>query len=304
MKRKILLFDTSSVLHAAKHSLGKSRLSKGDKHTFVIYGFMLKLHSILSKEYYDIALFALDNKHCVRKKYFTEYKENRSKSKKTEEQIKLDELARPQFNEVIEHVLPTLGFKNRFEAKGFEADDVIASICHKYRNDEITIITTDQDLYQLFTNNVSIFNSKTHYVMTIDDFRNDYGIEPKMWKRVKAYGGCKTDNVPGLPIPQSDAAIKKGTKPRKIGEGFALQFVRGEMNPSTNTYKAFLGSAAKKIITRNRNLTLLPHKGTPKFTILPDDRMSKKGLKKIIDEYGFRSIQQDFDSYCKVLRLK
>lgn len=303
MNRKILLFDTSAVMHAAKHSLGKSMLSKGDMHTFVIYGFMLKLHAILAKEYYDIAVFALDSNSSVRSTYYKEYKENRDVSKKTEAQIKLDELARPQFKEIIEYVLPKLGYKNRFSAEGFEADDVIAKICHKYRKDEIAIISNDKDLYQLITNNVYILDPKTFYAFTIADFRKKYDIEPKMWKRVKAYGGCTTDNVAGLPIPQSDAAIKKGTKPRKIGEGFALKYVKDLIAHHTLTYKAFVQPSAKKIIQRNKRLTLLPHKGTPEFTILPDNRMSKKGLQSIIKKYGFKSIEKDFASYRKVLRL-
>lgn len=303
MNRKILLFDTSSVLHAAKHSLGKSRLSKDDRHTFVIYGFMLKLKAILAKEYYDIAIFALDSRTSIRSSYFSEYKANRDKSTKTADQIELDELSYPQFNEVTDFVLPKLGFKNLFKAKGFEADDVIAKICHKYRKDEITIIGTDQDLYQLLTNRVIMFNPKTRHYYNIDDFRKEYGIEPKMWKRVKAFGGCKGDNVPGLPIPQSDAAIKKGTAPRKIGEGFALKYIKNELGVHTNTYKAFIQPSAKKIIIRNKKLTLLPHKGTPDFTILPDNRMSKKGLLEIIEKYAFRSIKADLQAYIKALRL-
>ncbi len=304
LKRKILLFDTSSVLHAAKHSLGKSMLSKDDKYTFVIYGFMLKLHAIFTKEYYDIVIFALDSKSSVRKDFYSEYKENRSKAKKTAEQIKLDELARPQFKEVIDYLLPTLGYKNRFIAEGLEADDVIASICHKYRKDEIAIISTDKDLYQLITNNIYILDSRTHYTLNINDFRKKYNIEPKMWKRVKAYGGCVTDNVKGLPIPQSDEAIKKGTKQRHIGEKNALNYIHNKIGTHTLAYKAFTQPSAKSIIIRNKRLTLLPHRGTPEFNVLPDNRMSKKGLKQIIDKYAFKSIKYDMQSYCKAFRLK
>jgi len=304
MKRKILLFDTSSVLHAAKHSLGKARLSHNDRNTFVIYGFMLKLHAILAKEYYDIAIFALDSRSSKRKDIYAEYKENRSKSTKTKEQIELDELAYPQFEQVEKFVLPNLGFKNLFKAEGYEADDIIARICHLYREDEITIITSDKDMYQLLAMNVSILKPREHKIYNIFDFKREYGIDPQMWKRVKVYGGCTTDNVSGLPMPQSDAAIKKGTAIRNVGEGTALNYIKGTLGTHTNTYKAFTQSSAKKIIARNKKLVILPFYGTPKFTILPDNRMSKKGLVRIIREYNFKSIEKDFDSYCKVLKLR
>jgi 5'-3' exonuclease len=303
MRQRLLIFDTSSILHAAKHSFGKSRLSKDDKYTFVVYGFMLKLYAILSKENYDIVAFALDSQINVRFSYYSEYKENRSTATKTKEQIELDRLARPQFKEITDFVIPELGYKNIFEAEGFEADDVIAKICKKYSKWDITIVSTDKDLYQLLTMKIAILNPITFYSFNLDDFREKYGIEPRMWKRVKVYGGCSSDNVKGLPIPQSKEAIQKGTKQKCIGEGFALKYIKKEIGTHTNTYKAFTQPSAKKIIRRNQRLTIIPHKGTPDFTILSDNRMSKNGLRRIIDKYGFKSIRVDFKNFCRVLKL-
>lgn len=189
---RILIIDLLSVLHTIKFSLGKNRLSENDKHTFIIYGFLFKLNFLLKKTKASQVVFALDSKHretSKRKKLYPEYKEKRNQNQ-NEKQIELDNLATPQFQKIIEYVLPTIGYKNLFGSEGYEADDSIGVICKKYTKKQIVICTTDHDMYQLLTENVCILNAKSNQWYTITDFEKEFGIAPKMWKRVKAIGGC------------------------------------------------------------------------------------------------------------------
>jgi hypothetical protein len=241
-------------------------------------------------------VYAIDSKYSKRKKIYKYYKEKRHKNK-TDEQIALDKIAYPQFETVEEYILPTIGYRNRFKVKGLEADDIIASICKTYKDSEIIIITTDQDLYQLLTDNICIFNTKTNSYFTNYDFKEKYGIEPKIWKRIKAIGGCSSDCVKGVPIPQPDPTKKQ----MHVAEKGALNFIKGNMKCTTKAYKAIVSPEGKKIINRNKKLVILPFRGTPKFKLHPD-RISKNGILKVARRYNMRSIMEDIDDWYYTLR--
>lgn len=294
---RILVIDFKAVGHAIKFSLGKHRLSHNEKSTFLIYGFLLKLNFLMRKTKSDIVVYALDSKTSKRKHIYAEYKENRQK--KTEQQIALDELAYPQFDELEEYVLPTIGYRNLFEVEGFEADDVIGSICKNEKGRQIVMCTSDQDMYQLLTDNVCVFDIKKNKYFTRSMFEKEYGIEPKIWKRVKAIGGCKSDSVKGVPIPQPDPNKRQ----QHVAEKGALNFLKGEMNPTSKAYQAITSREGKDVINRNKSLVILPFKGTPKFEITPD-RLSKKGLIEVSKKYGFNSILKDIDSWKRILKLR
>lgn len=298
MKHRILIIDVNAVLHSVKFSLAKHRLSHKEKPTFVIYGFLLKLQFLLQKTNANVVVYATDSNTSKRKEICSTYKEKRNKDK-TDEQIALDEIAYPQFEQVIKDVVPTIGYRNVFGAEGFEADDIIGKICKTYHNDEIVICTTDQDMYQLLTNNVCMFDSRKNTWYTNTDFFKEYGIKPKMWKRVKAIGGCSSDNVKGVEVLPVDPT-KKITH---VAEKGALNYIKGEMGKNTRAYKAITSKRGRNRINRNKSLVILPFRGTPEFRIMPD-RPTEQGMRRICEKYGFNSILEDMRSWRKILRLK
>lgn len=298
MNQRILLIDTSAVLHAVKFSLGKHRLSHKEKSTFVIYGFLLKLQFLLRKTRANVVVYATDSDTSHREKIYSIYKEKR-KLNKTEEQIALDKIALPQFKEIINHVIPALGYRNVFGADGFEADDVIGRICKDYKEEEIIICTSDQDMYQLLNDTTCIIEARKNSYYSERDFRREYDIAPKMWKRVKAIGGCNSDNVKGVPIPQPDPDKKQ----MHVAEKGALNFLKGKTGENTKAYKAIVSKAGIKVIKRNKRLVILPFKDTPSFSIRPD-RPKELGLVRICEEYGFKSILSDMKTWKQVLRLR
>jgi 5'-3' exonuclease len=298
MFKRILLIDTLSILHQLKYSVGKRKLKKAEESSFIIYGFLFKLNALMNKSKANVVVWGLDSKTSKRRQLYANYKKKRHENK-TAKQIELDNLAYPQFDEIINYVIPTLGYMNMFGEEGYESDDIIASICKKYKDNEIVIVTTDHDLYQLLTPNVCILNAKTDGFYSIKSFENEYGIEPKMWKRVKALGGCFSDQVSGVPIPQPDPTKKQ----RHVAEKGALNYIKGKMSPTTQAYKAIESRAGKDIINRNKALVILPFRGTPSFSIRPD-RLRKKGLIAICKRYGFKAILSDIDSWVKSMRLR
>jgi len=298
MESRVLIIDLLAVLHAVKFSLGKHRLSNKDKPTFVIYGFLLKLNFLLRKTKASVVVYALDSDTSKRKKIYSVYKEKR-KQNRTDKQIELDNLALPQFKEISGHVIPKLGYRNVFGAEGFEADDVIGRVCKDYKDEQIAICSSDHDMYQLLTNNVCMINAKTNNWYTINHFINEYGIKPNMWKRVKAIGGCSSDGVKGVPIPQPDPTKKQ----MHVAEKGALNYIKGETASTTKAHQAIESREGKDVINRNKSLVILPFRGTPKFTIRPD-HPKELGLRHICEEYGFKSITNDIERWKKILRLR
>lgn len=301
--KKIIIFDTSELLNIAKYAIGKAKLSANDKPTFVIYGFLVKLHTIMKRLRGGTMVFAIDGKSSLRKEQFPEYKIKRKTKERTPEEIEIDNLAYPQFDQVINDVLPTLGVNNIFGREGYEGDDVIGSICKSYPDSEIIIVSGDKDMYQLINDNVYIYPPRICKPFNIYDFEEMYGITPKQWRDVKVYGGCTSDGIPGIPLIQSEASIKKGIPPSCCAEAGALSFLKGDLKKHTLKYKSFFTPEAKKVIRRNKFLVTLPMYGVGEFTI-QNNQMSRAGLERIIDEFKFESLRYELEDYCKVLRCK
>jgi len=301
---RIAIVDVSSILHTVKHAIGKkNKLSHKEHYTFIIFGFLFRLRSIALNSLADQLVFAYDSQSSIRRDlYFKEYKQKRKKAEKTDEQKLLDEISYPQFKIVQDEIIPGLGFQNYFFAEGYEADDIIARLCFKYSEHEICIVTGDEDMYQLLSKNISILKPREYKWYTKISFQHEFGIEPKDWKKVKVYGGCKSDEVPGLPIPKSVKSTSD--KILHVGEGTAIKYIQNKLNPETNAYKAFIGKEAEKIINRNKFLTILPLRGTPDFTIVPDGNLSKGALIQMCNKFGFNSILNDIQDFAKTLKLR
>lgn len=284
--KKILLIDVSSILHAAKYGVGKKRLSNNEESTFIIYGFLLKLQYIVKKVNPHVIVFAVDSDSSNRRDIYPGYKDR--KQEKTDEQKALDALAFPQFDKVINDVIPTIGYKNIFSADGFEADDVIARICLDYTKSGIIIATSDGDMYQCLSQRICIFNvGKNRYYNHVH-FKEEWNCRPDQWGRVKMLAGCTSDTVKGI----------EGVK-----EKTAVKYINKDLPEHHKTYKRIISPEGKKIAQLNKRLVVLPFDGTPKFRI-KNDRLKKKGIVKIAKRYGLSSILNDLMYWQGVLNIQ
>ena len=285
IQKRILLIDTSSILHTVKHQNKKIR--KKDQSSYVMYGFLLKLQLLMRKTRSNAVVFARDSnsEQSVRKKIYPPYKEKR-KHNKTPEQKAKDAIAYPQFKAIEEHILPSLGYMNIFRTERLEADDIIGSICKTYNKCEIIIVTSDQDMYQCLTDNICVMNPKTMKFFTKANFIKKYNICPDMWKRVKAIGGCTSDCVTGVP---------------GVAEKTVLKYLTGKLPHNYKSYKAIHSELGKKIIKRNKSLVILPFRGTPKYKLV-EDRISRIRLHNVANDYGFMAIISDLENWYRILR--
>lgn len=83
--------------------------------------------------------------------------------------------------------------------EGYEADDIIASIVKKFKNDmQINIVTHDKDLYQLISENVKIYSATKKELYDKDGCFQKYGVYPNQMLDFLAICGDSADNIPGV----------------------------------------------------------------------------------------------------------
>ncbi|MBW9063191.1 DNA polymerase I [Rhizobium herbae] len=87
------------------------------------------------------------------------------------------------------------------EKEGFEADDLIATYARmaEAAGAGVTIISSDKDLMQLVTPNVSMYDSMKDKQISIPDVIEKWGVPPEKMIDLQAMTGDSTDNVPGIP---------------------------------------------------------------------------------------------------------
>src|ERR1700719_1834547 len=105
----------------------------------------------------------------------------------------------PQFAFIREAVrafdLPCL------EQVGFEADDLIATYAREAGEGgaTTTIVSSDKDLMQLVTDQVTMFDTMKDRRIGIAEVIEKFGVPPEKVVEVQALAGDSTDNVPGVP---------------------------------------------------------------------------------------------------------
>jgi 5'-3' exonuclease len=267
---KIALIDGNALCHVVKHAT--KNLSFNGSSTGVLFGLVRKLFNIQEKLFANKYVFCWDSKGVLeRKKVYPGYKDNRKEQKA--EEAKLNEIAIPQFNLARVFMLPTIGFNGHYLQDGLEADDVIAQLCLRYKDEhEMIIVSRDNDFFQLLDEGkVSMFDPVKFGYTTKRTFKAKWGVEPENWDFVKAIAGCSGDGVIGV----------KG-----VAEATAIKFLKGELKTTTKKHKDII--ANEDMIIDNLRLVKLPWDPTPEFELV-DDNLSKEGFIKICMEYGFRS---------------
>ena len=94
-------------------------------------------------------------------------------------------------------VLTSLGVHNFFPYV-LEADDIIGYLSQKLggRN---TIVSVDQDLIQLVSENTNLYSPTKKYTITLDNFEDLLGVKLENYVTYKAIMGDTADNIPGIP---------------------------------------------------------------------------------------------------------
>ncbi len=192
MKDKLLLIDANSLIHRAYHALPPLTGKDGEP-VGGVYGSLLVLFRILSdiNPRYIVASFDLPGKTFRHEKY-KEYKAGRPK---TPEDLCLQV-------EKLKEVFNALGI-SVLAKKGYEADDVIGTLCSLPKETEKIIVSGDADLLQLVDDDVSVYvlrkGVKDAVLCGKKEVEEKYdGISPGQVVEMKALKGDSSDNIPGV----------------------------------------------------------------------------------------------------------
>ena len=269
--RTYLLLDTNYLAYRALHTTGA--LEHGDVKTGVVYGILRDVITLQRLFNTDRLVFCFDHGEGLRKSMNPVYKISRQIDTTDPAEV----IARREFRVQVEALktvfLKQVGFKNVFYANGFEADDVIASICNWLPDEhEAVIVSADKDLYQLLRKNVYLYNPTTKATHTHETFVKTWGIKPKRWPKVKAMAGCKTDDVIGI----------KG-----IGEKTAAKYLLGQIKEGSLAQQVIEENT--DLIAHNLKLVKLPLEGTPEF-IPVKDKVEPERWVQLTKALGMKSL--------------
>jgi len=191
--KKLLLVDGNSLANRAFYALPPLFTSKGVP-TNGIFGFLTMLFRFIEERKPDFIVCAFDHPSpTFRHLEFREYKGTRKPAPEDfKKQIPL-----------LKNVLDALNVAH-VELAGFEADDIIATLCQEYgaRGFSIIVLSGDRDCLQLVNEKVKAI-LPVRGITTVTEYDRDtvkknLGIFPEQIPDFKGLAGDSSDNIPGV----------------------------------------------------------------------------------------------------------
>jgi 5'-3' exonuclease len=169
----------------------------GNKY-LIVYNFFKNLRPIIELFSPDKCFFVLEGHPQFRYDLFAGYKANRIIKMASKQETK------DFFFESRDIILPLLACLpiTQCRAAEYECDDVIATLCENMKDEDLTVLSNDNDYIQLLQrgyNNIKIYNPITKTNLVAPDYP---------YVAWKCLNGDKSDNIPGLLKPKKaiDAA--------------------------------------------------------------------------------------------------
>ena len=193
--KRIILLDSHAILHRAYHALPDFSSSKGEP-TGGLYGLAIMILKIIEdlKPSYVIACYDLPQA-TYRHEAYKEYKAGRPKAD----------------GELVSQIKRSRDLMNAFsipmyDKPGFEADDILGTICEKLKNDKdvsIVIASGDMDTMQLVDDKkVQVYTLRKGIKDTVlydeDSVNERYGFGPLLLPDYKGLRGDPSDNIIGI----------------------------------------------------------------------------------------------------------
>jgi DNA polymerase-1 len=243
---KLALLDGHSLAYRAFYALPSDLATPSGQVTNAVFGFTSMVIKLLGDENPDAVAVAWDTPaKTFRSDRFPEYKAQREAA---------PDLFRSQLP-LMREVADVLGFP-QFEAPGFEADDVIATIAAAAAASgwEVLIVTGDRDAFQLIEGPVRVYYTRrgiSDVVIADGAYVLDrYGVTPDQYADFAALRGDSSDNLPGVP------GVGEKTATKLIAGYGNLEGIYDHLEEQTPKLKENLESARNQVFL-NRELTQL-----------------------------------------------
>jgi len=243
---KLALLDGHSLAYRAFYALPSDLATPSGQVTNAVFGFTSMVIKLLGDESPDAVAVAWDTPaKTFRSERFPEYKAQREAA---------PDLFRSQLP-LMREVADVLGFP-QFEAPGFEADDVIATIAAAAAASEweVLIVTGDRDAFQLIDGPVRVYYTRrgiSDVVLADAAYVVErYGVTPEQYADFAALRGDSSDNLPGVP------GVGEKTATKLIAGYGNLEGIYDHLEEQTPKLRENL-EASRNQVFLNRELTVL-----------------------------------------------
>lgn len=274
----LLLIDANSIIHRCFHALPPFTTSKKQP-IGAIYG-MANIFLKLWKNKPDFAAALFDRPEpTFRKKEYKEYKAQRPVTP----------------NELISQIIEAHNFFEKFgiktfEAPGFEADDLIATLVYKFKDEpnlKIIILTGDRDTLQLVEGDKVVVEAfKKGISETIiydhDTVKEQYGLEPEQLIDYKAMVGDPSDNIKGVP------GIGPKTAATLIQKYGTLENVFSHLKDDSKIEKKLAPFRAEAELSRR--LVILNHEASLDVKNIQELETRSPNVEEYFGALGFKAI--------------
>jgi DNA polymerase-1 len=192
--RELFLIDGNSLAYRAFFALPESIATHDGRPTNAIYGLASMFAKMLTDHDPAAVVVCWDAGWSGRELTYEPYKAERKPR---------PDLLREQWP----HLMPlaeAFGFSN-IKVDGYEADDVIASLVMRAREQKIPVmvVSGDRDVYQLVENGVRVMTTSRGVTDTKiydhDGVVQRYGVPPELVTDLIGLKGDTSDNIPGVP---------------------------------------------------------------------------------------------------------
>ncbi|GAM09818.1 DNA polymerase I [Geobacter sp. OR-1] len=281
-KTTLYLIDGSSYLYRAYHAI-RHLSGPGGFPTNAIFGFTQMLLKVLKDRQpsYVAVVFDISRK-TFRTEIYPEYKANRAAMP--------DDL-RQQVEPIKELVrafrIPVL------ELDGYEADDIIGTICRDCgeRGIDTVVVTGDKDLMQVVGDHATLLDTMKDKVSGPAEVVERFGVGPDKVIDILGLAGDSSDNIPGVPGIGEKTAIKLV---QEFGSMDALLARADEVKGKTGeNLRAFADQArlSRQLATIDCHVPIAYDLGD--FVAEPPDNTVLAGLFK---RFGFTSLMKELTS--------
>lgn len=159
-------------------------------------------------------------------------------------------------------------------ADGYEADDYIATVCHHNESDDLIIVSTDTDFFQLVNEKVSVYRpkgKKSEWV-THENLYEKIGVYAHQVIEHKSLTGDTADNIPGI----------RGIGPKRASEILAYGSIKDILSGNTPCPEKYTTKIEANTEILKRNVQLITMNTQVPFSL-------KSKHLKVTFEDGFKA---------------
>jgi len=276
MKKKLIIVDISSFIFRAFYAIRPLSSPDGIP-VNAVHGVWNMVFKLLSQYSPTHIVMARDTgEKTFRHELYDDYKANRTE---------VPEDLIPQFS-IIHELVDCMKLANQKKV-GFEADDVIGTICTKWKDDfdEILIASGDKDLMQFVDEKVKLVDTMKDIVYDRQGVFNKMNVWPEQIVDYLSIVGDTSDNIPGMKGIGAKGAAKLldqyGTLEACIENKSEMKGKRVIDAFENHVDDALLSKRLIKIHTE------------VELDITPEDSINSFGpnedLEKFFERYGFKS---------------